>query len=99
MSQGQRVDLWSGKTVRIVAAPRFRPTVTNSDFNGPRNAQRGSAREVESLLWLAAGAAWAVVALKAWSHARRIEARRRTFQISDKLLGQVFPTGPNSIHH
>ena len=54
---------------------------------------RGSAREVESLLWLAAGAAWAIVALKAWAQSKRAEARRRTFSVSDKLLGEVFPNG------
>jgi len=48
---------------------------------------------VESLLWLAAGAAWAIVALRAWAHTKRIEARRRTFSVSEKLLGQVFPNG------
>ena len=56
-------------------------------------SQRGPAREVESLLWLAAGAAWAFVALKAWSQSKRIEARKRTISVSDKLLGQVFPNG------
>ena len=55
--------------------------------------QRGAAREVESLLWLAAGAAWAAVAIKAWAQSKRVEARKRTFSVSDKLLGQVFPNG------
>jgi hypothetical protein len=50
-----------------------------------------TARGVESLLWLAAGAAWAIVALKAWSQSKKVEARRRTFAISDRLLKQVFP--------
>jgi hypothetical protein len=54
---------------------------------------RDTGREVESLLWLAAGAAWAVVALKAWSQTKRVEARRRTFAVSEKLLKQVFPDG------
>jgi hypothetical protein len=54
---------------------------------------RDTARGVESLLWLAAGAAWAIVALKAWSKTRKSEARKRTFVISDKLLHQVFPHG------
>jgi hypothetical protein len=48
---------------------------------------------VESLLWLAAGAAWALVALKAWSQSKKVEARRRTFVVSDRLLKQVFPDG------
>ena len=48
---------------------------------------------MESLLWLAAGAAWAIVALKAWTQTRRVEQRRRIFSVSDKLLGQVFPNG------
>jgi hypothetical protein len=48
---------------------------------------------VESLLWLAAAAAWALVAIKAWSQSKKVEARRRTFSISDRLLKQVFPHG------
>jgi hypothetical protein len=52
-----------------------------------------TARGVESLLWLAAGAAWAIVALKAWSQTRKVEARKRTFAVSDRLLRQVFPNG------
>jgi hypothetical protein len=44
-------------------------------------------------LWLAAGAAWAIVALKAWSQTKKVEARRRTFVVSDRLLKQVFPDG------
>jgi hypothetical protein len=48
---------------------------------------------MESLLWLAAGAAWAIVALKAWTQTRRVERRRRIFSVSDKLLHQVFPNG------
>jgi hypothetical protein len=51
------------------------------------------ARGVESLLWLAAGAAWAIVALRAWNQTRKIDARRRTLAISDRLLRQVFPHG------
>jgi hypothetical protein len=57
-----------------------------------RNAE-DNARGVESLLWLAAGAAWAIVALKAWSQTKKVEARRRTFVVSDRLLKQVFPDG------
>jgi hypothetical protein len=47
-------------------------------------------------LWLAAGAAWALVALKAWSQSKKVEARRRTFLVSDRLLKQVFPNGIRS---
>jgi hypothetical protein len=54
---------------------------------------RDNARGVESLLWLAAGAAWAIVALKAWSQSKKVEKRRRTFAISTRLLKQVFPNG------
>jgi hypothetical protein len=43
------------------------------------------------LLWLAAGAAWAIVALRAWKQTKKVDARRRTFTISDRLLRQVFP--------
>lgn len=64
----------------------------------PRSASsvrtsRDSASGMESLLWLAAGAAWAIVALKAWSQNKKVERRRRTFAISDRLLKQVFPNG------
>ena len=52
---------------------------------------RDNARGVESLFWLAAGAAWAIVAFKAWSQSKKVEARRRTFATSDRLLQQVFP--------
>jgi hypothetical protein len=45
------------------------------------------------LLWLAAGAAWAIVALRAWSQTRKHAAQRRTFAISERLLHQVFPNG------
>jgi hypothetical protein len=48
---------------------------------------------VESLLWLAAGAAWAFVALRAWNQTRKTEARKRTLSVSDRLLKQVFPNG------
>ena len=58
-----------------------------------RRNRDDSARGVESLLWLAAGAAWAIVALKAWSQTKKVEARRRTFVVSDRLLNQVFPDG------
>ena len=45
------------------------------------------------MLWLAAGAAWAIVAIKAWSNSKKIDARRRTFHVSERLLRQVFPDG------
>ncbi len=48
---------------------------------------------MESLLWLAAGAAWAVVALRAWNQTRRVEAQRRMLSISEGILEQVFPHG------
>ena len=54
---------------------------------------RDHARGVESLLWLAAGAAWTIVALKAWSQSKKLKARRRTFSTSERLLHQVFPNG------
>jgi len=57
---------------------------------------RDSARGVESLLWLAAGAAWVAVAVKAWGQTRKTEARKRTFVVSDRLLKQVFPNGIRS---
>ena len=42
-------------------------------------------------MWVAAGAAWAFVALRAWNQTRKTEARKRTFNVSDRLLQQVFP--------
>jgi hypothetical protein len=57
---------------------------------------RDNGRGVESLLWLAAGAAWAIVALKAWSQTKKADARKRTFSVSDRLLTQVFPHGIRS---
>jgi hypothetical protein len=54
---------------------------------------RESSRGVESVLWLAAGAAWALVALRAWSQTKRLEARKRTLRVSDRLLTEVFPNG------
>jgi hypothetical protein len=58
-----------------------------------RRSREDSARGIDSLLWLAAGAAWAIVALRAWSQSKKVEARRRTFVVSDRLLKQVFPDG------
>ena len=58
-----------------------------------RRNRDDSTRGVESLLWLAAGAAWAIVAIKAWSQTKKVEARKRTFSVSDRLLRQVFPDG------
>ena len=69
--------------------PDFDPTART-----PRS--RDASREMESLLWLAAGAAWAIVALKAWSQTKKVDARRRTFAVSDRLLRQVFPNGIRS---
>ena len=69
----------------VHSASDFRPSYVNRP--------RGTAREVESLLWLAAGAAWAIVAFRAWNQTRKHEARRRTFAISNRLLHQVFPHG------
>ncbi|MGI9146321.1 MAG: hypothetical protein ACR2IK_07230 [Chloroflexota bacterium] len=48
---------------------------------------------MKPLLLLAAGAAWALVALEAWNQTHKVEARRRMFLISDRLLKQVFPNG------
>ncbi len=54
---------------------------------------RDHARGVESLLWLAAGAAWTIVALKAWRQSKKVKSRRQTFSTSERLLHQVFPDG------
>jgi hypothetical protein len=61
-----------------------------------RRNRDDNARGMESLLWLAAGAAWAIVALRAWSQSKKVESRRRTFAVSDRLLKQVFPDGIRS---
>ena len=65
----------------------------NPDFASSVRTPRDNARGVESLLWLAAGAAWAMVALKAWSQSQKTKARHRTFSTSERLLTQVFPNG------
>jgi hypothetical protein len=65
----------------------------NRDPASPARRNTDTARGVESLLWLAAGAAWAIVALRAWHRTRKVDARRRTFSISDRILKQVFPDG------
>jgi hypothetical protein len=67
--------------------------MNSSSASSVRRVRDDSARGVESLLWLVAGAAWALVALKAWSQSKKVESRRRTFAISDRLLKQVFPHG------
>ena len=65
----------------------------NPDSASSVRTSRDHARGVESLLWLAAGAAWAIVALRAWSQSKRVEARKRTLSTSERLLKQVFPNG------
>ena len=52
----------------------------NPDFASSVRTPRDNARGVESLLWLAAGAAWAIVALKAWSQSQKTKARHRTLR-------------------
>jgi hypothetical protein len=68
----------------------------NPDSASSLRTPHDNARGVESLLWLAAGAAWAIVALKAWSQSKKVEARRRTLTTSERLLKQVFPNGIRS---
>jgi hypothetical protein len=62
-------------------------------FAASERTSREKSRGVESLLWLVAGAAGAIVALKAWSRTKKVDARRRTFTVSERLLTQVFPNG------
>ena len=50
-------------------------------------------RELETALWLLAGATWAFVAVKAWTHARKTDARKKTMSVSERMLHQVFPQG------
>jgi len=68
----------------------------NPEFASSARTSHDNARGVESLLWLAAGAAWTIVALKAWSQSKKVKARRRTFSTSERLLHQVFPNGIRS---
>jgi hypothetical protein len=65
--------------------------MTGSPATSIGRSRDDSARGIDTLLWLAAGAAWAIVALRAWSRSKQVEARRRTFVVSDRLLKQVFP--------
>lgn len=68
----------------------------NPDSASSVRTPRDNARGVQSLLWLAAGAAWALVAMKAWSESKKIERRRKTLVTSERLLKQVFPHGIRS---
>src|SRR5215210_6158194 len=90
LSQGERSCRGSGQCVYSARTDQEPRMMYSHPYPFVRS-QRDSSREMESLLWLAAGAAWAVVALKAWSKTRKVEARRRTFVVSDRLLSQVFP--------
>ncbi|MBV9544243.1 MAG: hypothetical protein JOY61_07680 [Chloroflexi bacterium] len=64
-----------------------------TDLTSFSRPSRERAHGLEALLWLAAGAAWAIVAAKAWSESKKGEARRRTRVVSDRLLNDVFPNG------
>lgn len=65
-----------------------------SSYNPLAEQRRNeAAREIESLVWAAAGAAWAFVAIRAWNRNRVQDSRRRLFQTTDRLLSQVFPNG------
>lgn len=65
-----------------------------ADWNRQGYARQGEgAHELEALLWLAAGAAWALVALRAWNQTKKLDERRRIFNVSDRILRQVFPRG------
>jgi hypothetical protein len=70
--------------------------MNSSPASSARRGRPDNARGVESLLWLAAGAAWAIVALRAWSQTKKVESRRKTWAVSDRLLRQVFPNGIRS---
>jgi len=65
----------------------------SSTSNARTHRQHEAAHGVQSLLWLAAGTAWAIVAIRAWAQSKKLEARRRTFTVSNRLLDQVFPNG------
>jgi len=82
--------LSTGRSVRIVAPPQGAALMMNPNPGSSVRRPNDAAHGVESLLWLAAGAAWAIVALKAWSQTKKLEARRRTFHVSERLLRQVF---------
>jgi hypothetical protein len=82
--------LLAAEGVLIVARQEASPDMNhNPAASTGRLSDR--ARGVESLLWLAAGAAWAIVVLRAWNKTKKVDARRRTFSVSDRLLQQVFP--------
>ncbi len=72
----------------VSVAKWIRPTSPLDRYTDPPSSAR---KGMKSLLWVAAGAVWALVALKAWSNTQKVDARRRTFSVSDRLLGQVFP--------
>jgi hypothetical protein len=67
-----------------------------SDLTSSLRPPREGAHGLQAVLWLAAGAAWAIVAAKAWSESKKGEARRRTHLVSDRLLHDVFPHGIRS---
>src|SRR5688572_14243579 len=69
-----RIKCWTSlpgaARLRIFAADRPRSArKMHQDYDpfARSTSQREASREMESLLWLAAGAAWAIVAIKAWS--------------------------------
>jgi hypothetical protein len=68
-----------------------------SSMNNPAfssaNRTSDTARELQSVLLLAAGAAWAFVAYRALSETRRYDARRKVHAVSSHILHQVFPDG------
>jgi hypothetical protein len=67
-----------------------------SDLSSTHRPPRAGAHGLQAVLWLAAGAAWAVVAAKAWSESKKGEARRRARVVSERLLNEVFPDGIRS---
>jgi hypothetical protein len=61
-------------------------------INQPLGTERRP-REVESVLWMIAAAAWAFVLVRLFGRARKMSAKKRVVNVSDKLLHQVFPQG------
>lgn len=71
-------------------------SMNNPALSSANRSTSDTARELQSVLLLAAGAAWAFVAYRALSETRRQDARRKVHTVSNHILHQVFPDGIRS---